>query len=134
MSPPTRPAAPLPTGRAGPPPALAPLRCATQARRPPMNVSLKVLAIGACAALAAAGALAQEKIDGSDSHPLQMNSPHSDATDAEARAAARPTDTEAIGQSTAAPMVSGQVSREEVYRGAVEGAPPQDIDANGESE
>jgi len=65
------------------------------------------------------GAQAQEKTDGSDYHPLMMNSPDSADVQAGAIAAAHPAGTESIGQSTSVPAMQSKVSETEVYAGAV---------------
>ncbi|HEY2257199.1 MAG TPA: hypothetical protein VGI11_16305 [Variovorax sp.] len=85
-----------------------------------MRALYKGLAIGIFGVMGALSANAQT--DGSDYHPLQLNSPPSPDVDAGAVAAAHATGTEAVGQSTAAPAMSSQLTREEVYRGAVEAA------------
>jgi len=72
-----------------------------------MRTSFKLLAVGSFAALAAMGAVtaSAETTDGSDFHPLQMNSPENPDVQAGAYAASHATGTEPIGQSTSLPMV-----------------------------
>jgi len=86
-----------------------------------MHALIKGLAVGVFGAIASLGALsANAQSDGSDYHPLQMNSAAKPEVDADAIAASHASGTEAVGQSTAAPMVNSQgVSREAVYREAV---------------
>ncbi|MBO9651044.1 MAG: hypothetical protein J7605_21265 [Variovorax sp.] len=99
-----------------------------------MHASLKVLALGTFATLAAFasfGALAQS--DGSDYRPMQTsNTSAMPEVAAGAQAAARPTGTESIGQSTSAPL-PGQRTREEVYKEAVEASHPMQTEAIGQS-
>ena len=59
-----------------------------------MRTSFKLLALGSFAAFAALGAVhaSAETMDGSDYHPLQMNSPENPDVKAGAMAAARPSD------------------------------------------
>lgn len=85
-----------------------------------MQASLKFLAIGSFAAIAAFASVSAsaEKMDGSDFHPLQMNSPANPEVDAGAIAAAHPAGTEAVGSSTMMPVTS-TLSSDEVYAGAV---------------
>ena len=87
-----------------------------------MHASTRWMALAAVAALASFGAAfaqAQEITDGSDYHPLMMNSPPSAEVQAGAVAAAHPAGTEGEGQSTAAPAMSSKVSETEVYAGAL---------------
>jgi len=87
-----------------------------------MHASTRLIALASVAALASFGATfaqAQEKTDGSDYHPLQMNSPVNAEVDAGAIAAAHPSGTESIGQSTSAPMMDSKMSDADVYAGAV---------------
>ncbi len=100
-----------------------------------MHASVKVLAIGTFATLAAFASMpASAQSDGSDYRPMQMKSsdPKPEVA-AGAMQAARPTDTEAIGQSTAAPMGDGKLTRAEVYKGAVEASHPMQTEALGQS-
>lgn len=101
-----------------------------------MHASLKVLALGTFATLAAfasIGASAQAQSDGSDYRPMQTgNSASMPEVDAGAMAAARPTGTESVGQSTSAPL-PGQRTRDEVYKEAVEAAHPMQTEALGQS-
>ena len=107
-----------------------------------MHASLKVLALGTFATLAAFASVSasaqtqpqtQMQSDGSDYRPMQTgNTSSMPEVSAGAQAAARPTGTEAVGQSTSAPM-PGQLTREEVYRGAVEAAHPMQTEALGQS-
>jgi hypothetical protein len=100
-----------------------------------MHASLKVLAAGTFATLAAFASMsAFAQSDGSDYHPMQTNNTApSTEVNAGAMAAARPTGTESIGQSTGAPMVSSQLTREEVRRGAIEAAHPLQTESLGQS-
>jgi hypothetical protein len=84
-----------------------------------MHASTRFLPVLAVMAFVAFGAQAQEKTDGSDYHPLMMNSPSSAEVQAGAIAAAHASDTESIGQSTSAPAMMSKVSDTEVYAGAV---------------
>jgi hypothetical protein len=63
-------------------------------------------------------------MDGSDFHPLQMNSPASADIDAGAVAAAHPAPGEPMGQTTALPMLKTSMSSDEAYQGAVAAAHP----------
>lgn len=86
-----------------------------------MHASQKILAalgIIAATAFASFAAQAQEKMDGSDYHPLMMNSPSSADVQAGAIAAAHPAGTESVGQSTGATMPTNSMSSEEAYKGA----------------
>ena len=85
-----------------------------------MRTSFKLLALGSFAACAALGAVnaSAEMTDGSDYHPLQMNSPENPDVQAGAMAAARPTDTESIGQSTSAPAMNSTTPVSDVQAGA----------------
>jgi hypothetical protein len=100
-----------------------------------MHALIKGLAVGVLGAIASLGALsANAQSDGSDYHPLQMNSAARPEVDADAIAASHATGTEAIGQSTAAPMVNSQgVSREAVYREAVAASHGTTTEAIGQS-
>ena len=98
-----------------------------------MHASTRLLAAAAVAALASFGAHAQEKTDGSDYHPLMMNSPDSPEVQAGAMAAARPAGTEVEGQSTAAPAMASRVSDAEVYAGAVAASHPPGTELPGQS-
>lgn len=84
-----------------------------------MHVPSRLLPVLAVLALASFGAQAQEKTDGSDYHPLTLNSPVNPEVQAGAMAAARPSGTESIGQSTGAPAMESKVSDTDVYAGAV---------------
>jgi hypothetical protein len=104
-----------------------------------MHASSKALALGTFAALAAfasftVSAQTQPQSDGSDYRPMQTSntSPLPDVS-AGAMSAARPTGTESVGQSTSAPLSSGQLSRDEVYKGAVEASHPLQTEAIGQS-
>jgi hypothetical protein len=80
----------------------------------------KLLALGSFATLAALGAVhaSAETMDGSDYHPLQMNSPENPDVQAGAIAAARPSGTESIGQSTSAPAMNSTIPVSDVQAGA----------------
>jgi hypothetical protein len=104
-----------------------------------MHASVKMLALGTFATLAAfasvtVSAQSTQQSDGSDYRPMQMNNsvPKPEVA-AGAMQAARPTDTEAVGESTAAPMVSSRLTREEVYKGAVEASHPMQTESLGQS-
>lgn len=84
-----------------------------------MHASTRFLPVLALTAFVAFGAQAQEKTDGSDYHPLMMNSPDNAEVQAGAVAAAHPADTESIGQSTSAPAMVSRMSDTEVYAGAI---------------
>ena len=85
-----------------------------------MRISFKLLAVGSFAALAAMGAVtaSAETTDGSDFHPLQMNSPENPEVQSGAMAAARPSGTEAVGQSTSAPAMNSTLPVADVQAGA----------------
>jgi hypothetical protein len=91
-----------------------------------MQASLKVIAFAACTVLATFGSVAAnaEKTDGSDFHPLQMNSPASAEIDAGAVAAAHPAPGEPIGQTTAAAMLKTSMSSDDAYKSAIAAAHP----------
>ncbi|WP_269759036.1 hypothetical protein [Variovorax sp. E3] len=91
-----------------------------------MRISFKLLAVGSFAALAALGTVAAsaETTDGSDFHPLQMNSPEKPEVQAGAMAAARPTGTEPIGQSTSAPAMSSTMPVADIQAGAYAASHP----------
>jgi hypothetical protein len=100
-----------------------------------MHASVKILAFGAIATLGALASMtASAQSDGVDYRPMQTNNtaPNPEVS-AGARAAARPTGTEAIGESTAAPMVNSQLTRAEVRKGAVEAAHPLNTESIGQS-
>lgn len=101
-----------------------------------MTASLtRRLATTAFVTLAALGAgmASAETTDGSDFHPLLMNSPTNAQVQAGAIAAAHPTGTESVGQSTAMPMPTSNVSPDEVYRGAVQASHPTGTESIGQS-
>ena len=104
-----------------------------------MHASSKALALGTFAALAAfasftVSAQTQPQSDGSDYRPMQTgNTTSMPEVSAGAMSAARPTGTESIGQSTSAPMSSGQLTRAEVYKGAVEASHPLQTESIGQS-
>ncbi|RZL93067.1 MAG: hypothetical protein EOP82_08435 [Variovorax sp.] len=89
-----------------------------------MRCSTRLFAVAAAAMLASMGAIAQtqETTDGSDYHPLMMNSPERPDVQAGAVAASHPAATELEGQSTAAPSPASNVSSAEVQAGAVAAA------------
>ncbi len=100
-----------------------------------MHASVKVLALGTFATLAAfASMTASAQSDGSDYRPMQTSNsaPKPEVTQG-AMDAARPTGTEAVGQSTAAPMGTSQLTREEVRKGAIEASHPMQTEAIGQS-
>jgi hypothetical protein len=88
-----------------------------------MHASLKVLAFGGCVAIAAFGSL----------NASAQSSSYSDQIYQGAVSAAHPTGTEAIGQSTGAPMMNSTISDEEVYKGAAGAAHPMGTEAIGQS-
>lgn len=99
-----------------------------------MRTFYKHLAIGVLGTLGAFGAMtASAQTDGSDYHPLQLNSPPNLDVAAGAIAAAHPTGTEATGQSTGAPAMNSQLTRDEVYRGAVAATHGTSTEAIGQS-
>mgnify|MGYP003585545445 FL=1 len=100
-----------------------------------MRTSFKLLAVGSFAALAAMGAVnaSAETTDGSDFHPLQMNSPEKPEVQAGAMAAARPTTTEAIGQSTSAPAMNSTTPVSDIQAGAYAASHPSGTEAIGQS-
>jgi hypothetical protein len=85
-----------------------------------MRTSFKLLALGSLAAFAVFGTVnaSAETTDGSDYHPLQMNSPENPDVQAGAMAAARPSGTESIGQSTSAPAMNSTIPVSDVEAGA----------------
>ena len=100
-----------------------------------MQSFTKTLALCSLATLAAfASMTASAQSDGADYRPHQtaITAPIPEVN-AGAMAAARPTESEAIGQSTAAPMPASPLTREEVYKGAVEAAHPMSSEALGQS-
>jgi len=109
-----------------------------------MHASLKALALGTCATLAAFASISvsaqtqtqtqtQTQSDGSDYRPMQTsNTAPMPEVAAGATAAARPTGTESVGQSTSAPL-PGQLTRAEVYKGAVEASHPMQTESIGQS-
>jgi hypothetical protein len=80
--------------------------------------TIAACSVGAVLALAAVGASAQS--DGSDYHPLQLNSPDNPTVDKQAVQAAHSAGTEAIGQSTSAPAMQSRLTRAEVRQAAIE--------------
>jgi hypothetical protein len=100
-----------------------------------MNASIRLIALGAFASLAAFSMASADAdtMDGSDYHPLQMNSAASADIDAGAMAAARPIGTEAVGQSTSAPLLKSTMSSDEIYKGAMAAARPTGTEAIGQS-
>jgi hypothetical protein len=100
-----------------------------------MRTSFKLLAIGSFAALAALGTVhaSAETTDGSDFHPLQMNSAENAEVQAGAMAAARPSGTESVGQSTSAPAMLSKVSDTEVQAGAYAASHPAGTESIGQS-
>ncbi|RQO36947.1 hypothetical protein DBV14_32295 [Variovorax sp. KBW07] len=100
-----------------------------------MRTSFKLLAVGSFAAFAVLGAVnaSAETTDGSDFHPLQMNSPENPEVQAGAMAAARPSGTEAIGQSTAAPAMNSMTPVSDIQAGAYAASHPTGTEAIGQS-
>lgn len=100
-----------------------------------MRTSFKLLAVGSFAALAALGAVnaSAETMDGSDFHPLQMNSPERADVQAGAMAAARPTGTEPVGQSTSAPALSSTLPVSDIQAGAYAASHPTGTEPIGQS-
>jgi hypothetical protein len=100
-----------------------------------MRTSLKLLAVGSFAAIAALGTVAAsaETTDGSDFHPLQMNSPTNPDVQAGAMAAARPTGTEPVGQSTSAPAMNSTLPVSDIQAGAYAASHPTGTEPIGQS-
>lgn len=100
-----------------------------------MRTSFKLLAVGSFAALAALGAVnaSAETMDGSDFHPLQMNSPERPDVQAGAMAAARPTGTEPVGQSTSAPAMNSTLPVSDIQAGAYAASHPTGTEPIGQS-
>jgi len=100
-----------------------------------MRTSFKLLAVGSFAALAALGAVhaSAETTDGSDFHPLQMNSPENPEVQAGAVAAAHPSDTESIGQSTSAPAMNSTTPVSDIQAGAYAASHPSGTESIGQS-
>ncbi|MDB5827777.1 MAG: hypothetical protein JWQ73_1997 [Variovorax sp.] len=109
-----------------------------------MQASTRLLALGAFAAVTALGSVAasaqtaawngggSEAIGQSTSMSI-AGTASSEEVNKGAMAAARPTGTEATGQSTAMPMPTGNTSSDEVYKGAVLAAHPSGTEAIGQS-
>jgi len=100
-----------------------------------MRTSLKLLAVGSFAAIAALGTVAAsaETTDGSDFHPLQMNSPTNPDVQAGAMAAARPAGTEPVGQSTSAPAMNSTLPVSDIQAGAYAASHPTGTEPIGQS-
>ena len=109
-----------------------------------MQASTRFLALGAIAAVTAFGSAAASaqtaKWDGGGSEAIGQSTSmsiegtaSSDEVTKGAMAAARPTDTEARGQSTSMPMPAGSISSDEVYKGAVLASHPSGTEALGQS-
>lgn len=100
-----------------------------------MLESRNFLAIGVLAAAAMLGASSgfAQNSSGADYHPLNMNSPTNPDVQAGAMQAARPTGTEAIGQSTGAPQMNSKISEEEVRKGAIAASHASGTEAIGQS-
>jgi hypothetical protein len=100
-----------------------------------MRTSLKLLAVGSFAAFAALGAVnaSAETTDGSDFHPLQMNSPENPDVQAGAVAAAHASGTESIGQSTGAPEMNSTTPVSDIQAGAYEASHPSGTESIGQS-
>ncbi|VTU22081.1 MULTISPECIES: hypothetical protein [unclassified Variovorax] len=88
-----------------------------------MHTSLKALAFGGCVALAAFGSITASA----------QSSSYSDEVYKGAVSAAHPSGTEAIGQSTGAPMMNSTISSDEVSQGAAAAAHPAGTEAIGQS-
>jgi len=85
-----------------------------------MNTSIKLLATSGIAAFLAIGSVtANAQADGSNYHPLQLNSPDNPAVDADARAAAHNASSEPIGQATSGPARTSKLTRAEVRDEAI---------------
>ena len=109
-----------------------------------MQASTRLLALGTFAAITAFGSAAASaqtaKWDGGGSEAIGQSTSmsiegttSSDEVNKGAMAAARPTGTEALGQSTSLPMPNGSISSDEVYKGAVLAAHPSGTEAPGQS-
>lgn len=100
-----------------------------------MRTSFKLLAVGSFAALAVLGTVqaSAETMDGSDFHPLQMNSPERPDVQAGAMAAARPTGTEPVGQSTSAPAMNSTLPVADIQAGAYAASHPTGTEPIGQS-
>lgn len=100
-----------------------------------MRTSFKLLAVASFAAFAALGTVnaSAETTDGSDFHPLQLNSPENPDVQAGAMAAARPTGTEPIGQSTSAPAVNAMTPVSDIQAGAYAASHPTGTEPIGQS-
>ncbi len=100
-----------------------------------MRTSFKLLAIGSFAAFAALGSVnaLAEKTDGSDYHPLQMNSPDSAEIQAGAVAAAHPSGTEPVGQSTSPAAMNSTISVSDIQAGAYAASHPTGTEPIGQS-
>jgi hypothetical protein len=104
-----------------------------QVQETAMHASTRFFPVLALLAFVAFGAQAQEKTDGSDYHPLMMNSPDNADVQAGAIAAAHPAGTESIGQSTSAPAMESKVSNSEVYAGALAASHASETELPGQS-
>lgn len=108
-----------------------------------MQVSNRILAIGALAFAATVGSAAasaqawngggSEAIGQSTSQALLNSTMSSDEVQASAVAAAHPTGTEATGQSTSMVMPASNISSDEVYKGAFAASHPTGTEAIGQS-
>jgi hypothetical protein len=100
-----------------------------------MLVSRKLLAVSALSLVATFGAMSSfaQSSNGADYRPMQLNSPANPDVQAGAMQAARPSGTEAIGQSTGAPQMNSKMSSDEVYKGAVEASHASGTEAIGQS-
>lgn len=100
-----------------------------------MFVSKKFLVVSALSMAATFGAASgfAQNSSGADYHPLTMTSPSNPDVQAGAMQAARPTGTEATGQSTGAPAMNSQMSSDDVYKGAVAASHANGTEAIGQS-
>ncbi|CAN5894050.1 hypothetical protein BH11PSE13_BH11PSE13_35180 [soil metagenome] len=109
-----------------------------------MQASTRLLALGTFTAVTAFGSVAASaqtaKWDGGGSEAIGQSTGMSiegtasgDEVNKGAMAAARPSGTESMGQSTSMPMPNGSISSDEVYKGAVLAAHPNGTEAPGQS-
>jgi len=100
-----------------------------------MYVSRKCLVVSALSVAATFGAASgfAQNSSGADYHPLTMTSSVNPDVRVGAMQAARPTGSEAIGQSTGAPAMNSQTPSDEVYKGAVAASHASGTEAIGQS-
>lgn len=100
-----------------------------------MLLSGKLLAVGILSVAASLAVVPSraETTDGSDYHPLNMNSPVNPDVRAGAMQAARPGSTETPGETIVAPPMKSSMTRDEVRKGAIRAAHSSSTEAPGET-